>query len=128
MKKLMKRLGWWRTDDGRWFRRCNEDGTEKRGIHSVEVSWGKGPFGPHLGITLTTNDGYSDNHKLYIGFLLGRVWIGNGTVRPSSSAFRASSAIARASRSTSSSRAITAPSARYRGQRVRRKPRPRPIA
>lgn len=78
MTKLLKRMGWWRTDDGRWFRHCNEDGTERKGITSVEWAWKPREFGPYLGVGLTTNDGYSDNSKLFIGFLLGRVWLGFG--------------------------------------------------
>jgi len=70
--------GWWKADGNRWFKHARDDGGHKKGIHSIELAWGKGPFAPHLGITLTKNDGYSDNHKLYVAFLIGRVWIGFG--------------------------------------------------
>ena len=78
MIKLLKRFGWWRTDDGRWFRHCNDDGSQKRGITSIETAWGFGSFGPYLGLTLTKNDGYSDNSKLYIALVFWRVWLGFG--------------------------------------------------
>lgn len=78
MRKLLKRYGWWKTDDGRWFRSCNEDGSKKPGIQSIETAWGLGSFGPYIGLTLTKNDGYSENSKLYIGLIFFRAWIGFG--------------------------------------------------
>lgn len=74
---MLKRLGWWRTDDGRWFRHCNEDGSKRGFIQSVEWAFKSGEFGPHLGFYYDGCD-YGEDKKLYIGFIFGRVWIGFG--------------------------------------------------
>lgn len=80
---MLRRLGWWRTDDGRWFRMCNEDGSQRGILQSVEFSWKRGEFGPYVGIYWDGCD-YNDGKKLYIGFLFGRVWLGFGESRKGS--------------------------------------------
>lgn len=74
MKKLLKRAGWWRTNDGRWFRHANEDGTDRRGLNSVEWSWKVGEWGPHLGFYYESGNEYNCKRRFYLGFLFGRVW------------------------------------------------------
>ncbi len=72
--KALKRMGWWRTDDGRWFRHANDDGTDRSGLHSVEWSWRVGEWGPHLGFYYESGNEYNCKRRFYVGFLLGRVW------------------------------------------------------
>lgn len=83
MQELIKRLGWWRTDDGRWFRRCNKDGSQHGLLQSVEWSFKIGEHGPYVGVYWDGCD-YNDDKKLYIGFLIGRVWLGFGESRKGS--------------------------------------------
>lgn len=83
MRKLLKRAGWWRTDDGRWFRHCKEDGSQRGILQSVEFSWKRGEFGPNVGVYWDGCD-YNDGKKLYVGFLIGRVWLGFGDSRKGS--------------------------------------------
>lgn len=64
----------------RWFRSKNRfirhrDSETPRGINSLEWAFRPGEYGPYLGVHLTKNDGSSDDHVLYVGFILGRVWL-----------------------------------------------------
>ena len=83
IKAIRKRLGWWRTDDGRWFRHCNEDGSRHGLLQSVEWCWKWKEYGPHFGFYWDGSD-YNDDKKLYIAFLIGRVWLGFGESRKGS--------------------------------------------
>lgn len=71
----LARLGWWRTDDGRWFRHGNDDGTDKRGLNAVEWAWKPGEYGPYLGFYFESGNTYNCKRRFFIGFLFGRVWV-----------------------------------------------------
>lgn len=71
---LLAKFGWWRTDDGRWFRHSDDEGKDRPGLHSVEWSWKVGEWGPHLGFYYESGNTYNTKRRFYIGFLFGRVW------------------------------------------------------
>lgn len=76
--KLLRKTGWFRCDGGRFFKHSSDDGSKKGWLQSVEFSWwNPGEFGPYLGFYYEPLDTYEeDNGKIYIGFILGRIWIG----------------------------------------------------
>jgi len=78
INKLLHKFGWFKVDGGRFHRYSSDDGSKKGWLQSVEFSWwNPGEYGPYLGFYYEPLGTYNqDDGKIYIGFILGRVWIG----------------------------------------------------